>query len=187
MTHTDSDNTNNAARNERVRRAFFGNRLFIAAFIGVALWFGGNALLHRNSLEGKPAPVFSGTMLDGGIFALEEHLGKQPVLLDFWAVWCPPCREALPKVAAAAVAHADNGLVVCAVNLKETPDTVHAFLQGRGLELPVLLDSDGAVAAKYGVKAIPMLVFINRAGNVNRVHVGAMSKEELDEALAAIL
>lgn len=138
-------------------------------------------------LEGKPAPPFSLALLDGGVFDLAEHLGERPVLLDFWAVWCPPCREGLPKLDDAVKAFDNTDVVVCAVNLGEAPETVRSFLSGRDIDIPVALDLGGEAAEIYQVSSIPMLVFIDRSGIIRHVSVGLMQPSALKRRLEAIL
>lgn len=138
--------------------------LFLGAQAG---WFDA-----PNPLVGKPAPDFSLGKLDGGTMALADHVGKQPVLLDFFATWCGPCRQSLPDIAQIAKDYAPQGLVVYAVNCAEDPATVKGFLAETKLNLPVLLDNAGQVAQSYGVRGIPQQVLIGKDGKVRFVHSG---------------
>ena len=70
---------------------------------------------------GKPAPEFTLPLLDGGIFELAAHRGKEIVLLDFWATWCGPCRAAMPVLVDVAKEYADKGVRYYAIDLREEP------------------------------------------------------------------
>lgn len=125
-----------------------------------------------NPLVGQPAPDFSLSKLDGGAVVLADHVGKQPVLLDFFATWCGPCRRSLPDIAQIAKDYAPTGLAVYAVNCAEDPATVKAYLAEAKLEITALLDSNGQVAQSYGVRGIPQQVLIGKDGKVRYVNSG---------------
>ena len=124
----------------------------------------------ESDLLGKPAPDFQLTGLDGQSVSLADLKG-QVVVLDFWASWCAPCRESLPHLGKL---HAEkrDGVKVFAVNLREDKAKVEAFLKSQNVDLPVLLDSDGAIADKYNVVSIPQTVVIGKDGTVKKVLVG---------------
>jgi thiol-disulfide isomerase/thioredoxin len=123
-------------------------------------------------LLGKPAPEFKTTDLDEHPFDLKAQLGKKVILLDFWATWCGPCVEAMPKVDAVANKFTDRGLVFRAVNGGEDADTIKQFLEIAKLKVPVVLDTDNAIAQAYMVQGIPMTVLIGKDSKVHAVHEG---------------
>jgi thiol-disulfide isomerase/thioredoxin len=141
-------------------------------------------------LVGKSAPLFTTTFLDGSPFDLAQQQGKI-VILDFWATWCPPCREALPTLSEVAAEYRDRGVVLFAVDLQETPEEIKPFLDQSGLDLTVVLDSDGAIAKQYLVEGIPQTVIVDQQGKVRFVHVGLSGdlrqrlSRELGELIAA--
>lgn len=141
-------------------------------------------------LVGQPAPAFEAAGLDGSKIVLGDYLGKNVVILDFWATWCGPCVEALPIINEVAAAYADQGVVFYAVDLGEDANAVTDFLTENGLEVPVALDSDGQIGELYHVTAIPQTVIIGKDGKVQVVHLGfapAMRQsfeKELDDLLA---
>lgn len=134
---------------------------------------------------GKQAPTFKVDLLAGGQFDLAEHQGKHVVLLDFWATWCGPCRMAMPALVDVAKEYKDQNVLYFAVNLKEDADTVRQFLKKEKLEIQVPLDKEGDVAAKYGVRGIPTMVIVDKAGLIQKVHVGYSPtlKAELKKSL----
>jgi peroxiredoxin len=141
-------------------------------------------------LVGKPAPEFELEKRGGGKVELAQYRDKDVVILDFWATWCPPCVKALPTIGKVAEKYRDKGVVFYAVDLEETPDEVEQFLKDEKLDIPVLFDSDQAVAKLYGVSGIPQTVLIGKDGTVQVVHVGLkpdlenLLSGELDDLLA---
>ena len=138
---------------------------------------------------GKPAPAVELSLLDGSTLRLADQRGKV-VVLDFWATWCAPCVQGLPKVAALTAAKQQQGVVFVAVNQGEDRATIEAFLQKKGLVLPVA--TGGAeVGAKFGVDGIPHVVVIGRDGVIAAVKVGFGGDSEtvlaaaLEQAIAA--
>ena len=138
------------------------------------------------TLVGKPAPAVELPTLDGGKFNLAEQKGKI-VVLDFWATWCPPCVEGLPKLAAMTAKHKDDGVVFFPINLQEEPDTIKAFLAEKGLTLPIVLDADGKAVKSYKVEPVPQTVFIDRDGVVQLVHIGIGELEKVPEQLKDLI
>ncbi len=103
--------------------------------------------------------------LGGGEIALSDHLGKV-VFLNFWATWCPPCREEMPSMQLLYEELADEGLEILAVDVQESEATVQEFVAEFGFTFPILLDSDGRVALRYGIRAFPTTYIIDRKGFV---------------------
>lgn len=127
----------------------------------------------RNSAlkVGSPAPDFTLPLFKGGEMTLSAEKGKV-VVLDFWASWCGPCRQAMPVIEAVVHAHADKGVKLYAVNQAEPPETVSKFLESRKMDMPVPMDKDGKVGGLYGVQGIPFIVVVDRRGLVSKVFEG---------------
>jgi peroxiredoxin/outer membrane lipoprotein-sorting protein len=140
-------------------------------------------------LNGKPAPPFTLKGMDGKSVSLSDLKGSV-VVLDFWATWCPPCREGLPHIAKVATQRAADGVKVFAIDQQEDASQVQAFLQQTGLSLPVLLDPDGSVNEKYLADAIPETVIIDKTGTIRNV-VGlpfaSDEEKELNDQIDAAL
>jgi peroxiredoxin len=131
---------------------------------------------------GQRAPDFTLKTLDGGMVTLSDLQGK-PVLLNFWASWCPPCRAEMPDlVRVYEVRKADN-LVVLAINLtyQDTIPDAQAFVKEFKMPFPVLLDATGSVARdQYGLRGLPMSFFVDRHGVIVRRQIGAMTGPQIN-------
>jgi len=141
-------------------------------------------------LLGKPAPNFELELLDGDRFELANHKGKDIVILDFWATWCGPCRNALPGLVEISKEYRPKNVLFQAVDLQEEPDTIRGYLKKSGLSFSVPLDKDGSVSELFGVDGIPHTVIVGKDGTVQAIHVGYSPdnkkriQRELDDLLA---
>lgn len=137
----------------------------------------------------KTAPDFTLTTLDGRQVTLSEYRG-QPVLLNFWASWCTPCKEEMAALMRAQAFYADEGLVILTINMTfdDSREAVTHFVAQEHLTLPVLLDEQGTVTRPlYRVVGVPTSVFISAEGVIIQTHLGAMSEVEIFEAIAALM
>ena len=146
------------------------------------------ALTAQAPTRDAPAPDFELRTLDGQIVRLSESRGR-PVLVNFWASWCDPCRSEMPTIVAAYDEHRAAGLVVLAVNLRdqERDRDVRRFVEEFQLPFPVLLDARGTVRRRYRLRAVPTTVFIDTTGVVRIIHPGPLTTEALGRGLAEIL
>ncbi|MCL2602083.1 MAG: TlpA family protein disulfide reductase [Treponema sp.] len=101
----------------------------------------------------------------GSNLTLSELKGKA-VLLNFWATWCPPCRDEMPSMEALYRRYKDAGLEIVAVNVREDRGQVQSFMASYRLSFPAVLDADGRVSGIYGVRALPTSFLINKEGKI---------------------
>lgn len=111
----------------------------------------------------QPTPPFELESLDGRQVSLAALRGT-PLLLNFWASWCEPCRAEMPSLELLEARYAAAGLKVLTINFRETDGTVRRFVEQTGLSLTVLRDRDGGTAQAYGVRVFPTTVAIDHSG-----------------------
>jgi len=123
-------------------------------------------------LVGKEAPDFTLTDMQGQQVSISQFRGKV-VILNFWATWCPPCREEMPSMEKLYRDHQDQGLVMLAVNVEENgKQLVSKFLQKTPYSFPILLDSENTAQNAYGVFRFPESFIIDRNGVVVEKIIG---------------
>ena len=156
----------------RSRRLIAGHlpRMVCAVLLGAALASGCSDPPHP--LQGEPAPDLKLPLLDGGELDLATHEGQDVVLLDFFATWCPPCRQVLPSVAELAKEYEGQPVAVYAVNLRESAEDVRDFLEGKEIAIQVALDTAGLTSSSFEISSIPQTVVIGKDGVIKHVHVG---------------
>ena len=137
---------------------------------------------------GAIAPDFTTQTLAGATIRLSQYRGK-PVLLNFWATWCAPCRDEMPLLQRASDIDHAPGLVVLGINYQETdPRALKSFLSKVDAHFPAAYDPAGQIAGEYGVTVgLPVSVFIDRSGKVSFIQVGQMTNAVLQQHLQPIL
>ena len=104
---------------------------------------------------------------NGKDVSLSRFIGKKPVLLAFWATWCPPCHEAVPLLNRMHTeSPASGGIQILAVDFMESKEKANSFINRKQVTYPVLLDTKGQVARKYKVVGIPTYILLDRDGKV---------------------
>ncbi|MDQ7037766.1 MAG: TlpA disulfide reductase family protein [Aquificota bacterium] len=130
-------------------------------------------------LQGKEAPDFEATTLDGRRIKLSDLRGKI-VLLNFWATWCPPCREEMPIFVRVYRKYKNRGFEIVAVSTDSGPEGVRNFIKEFRINFPVVLDQKGKLARLYRVQGLPTSFLINREGKVVKVRLGEYKEIEKD-------
>lgn len=126
------------------------------------------------------APDFTLEDQEGNTHTLSELRG-QPVLINFWASWCPPCRAEMPAMQRAFEAYQEQGFLILAVNATNQDSVADAarFVAQRNLSFPILLDKNGSASRLYEVRSLPTSFFIGRDGIIQEVVVGGPLAEAL--------
>jgi thiol-disulfide isomerase/thioredoxin len=140
------------------------------------------------SQVGNLAPDFTLLDLNGQAVSLSSLRGK-PVLLNFWATWCSPCRQEMPYLQQINAEWASKGLVLLAIDIGESSAQVKTFLENNRLSLPTLLDSDRTVSTRlYNITAIPMTFFIDQSGIIQQKMVGSFpNKQAIEKYVSQIV
>jgi len=143
-----------------------------------------SAAENDTAILGK-AEDFTLVDLDGNEVSLSDFKGKK-VFLNFWATWCPPCKAEMPEIEKVYQETKDSDLVILAVEIGESHDTVKSFLDKKDYNFKILLDLDQSVSTTYGITAIPTSFFIDEEGNIISKRVGGMSYDEMKEYIATL-
>jgi peroxiredoxin len=168
-----------------------GGGVHIADGTGIVdLPAGANSTGHSPSTdEGRAAPDFVLETPDGGRLRFSDMRGR-PVLVNFWASWCTPCRKEIPDIVKAYGEHQSGGLQVVAVDLQENDDQVRQFAAEFGMTFPIAIDHNGGVAEAWRVggpiNGIPSSYFVDGDGVVQARVLGPLTPQSLAEGLAKI-
>lgn len=127
---------------------------------------------------GFAAPDFTLDTLDGGSITLSGQRG-QPIMLNFWASWCLPCRTEMPAIERVHQRLNEQGLLIIGLNVtsQDSEAAARSFAQEYGLTFPIALDRDGSASAQYDLMGLPSTYFIDREGIVRDVIIGGPMSE----------
>ncbi len=166
--------------------------LLVATLLGAALLVGctgtpgGSAKPAGNAAPGDPAPTLAGTSLDGAALDIKAFRGR-PVVVNFWASWCIPCRDEFPLFRDELGLHHADGLAVIGVVFNDDDAAARSFLSKFGATWPSLTDPGGTHASGWRVVAPPQTYFIGRDGVIRSRQIGEVTKVDFERQLAAIL
>jgi thiol-disulfide isomerase/thioredoxin len=135
---------------------------------------------------GKHAPGAVVTTLDGKSVDLGTYVGKTPMFIEFWAWWCPNCRELEPALVAAEKKYGSRvKFIGVAVSVNETPRQVKVYTEKHGLRHQIVFDTDGNAADAYDAPATSYVVIVDRTGKV--VYTGVGGSQDLEAAIKKAL
>lgn len=166
--------------------------LLVATLLGAALLVGctgtpgGSAKPAGNAAPGDPAPTLAGTSLDGAALDIKAFRGR-PVVVNFWASWCIPCRDEFPLFRDELGLHHADGLAVIGVVFNDDDAAARSFLSKFGATWPSLTDPASTHASDWRVVAPPQTYFIGRDGVIRSRQIGEVTKVDFERQLAAIL
>jgi len=137
-------------------------------------------------VQGKPAPNFAFRYPDGKTIALADFKGH-PVIVNFWATWCPPCRREMPGLVKAYETYKDDGLMIIEVDVGEPPETVAPFVEEHKMTMPVALDMRQEITRLYRTDSFPTSFFIDKDGVIQVRWVGYLPEDQLELNLKKIM
>ncbi len=140
---------------------------------------------ERSSLPSKGMPLadFELKDLDGNAVKLSQFKGH-PVLVNFWASWCAPCKEEMPLLQYSRETYAD--LVVVGVNEQEPLSVVKDYISENNLSFLFLLDENGEIGGDFHVRALPTTFFLDANGVLQAQHIGSLNAQQLNGYLTKI-
>lgn len=142
----------------------------------------------RMPKEGEVVPDFQLATLDGRTVKMSDLRGH-PVLINFWATWCGPCKEELPLIVDAYNWNKAKGFRVLAIDSTafDNLDDIHSFVAKFNMTFDVLMDSDDAISTSWNIMGLPSSFFVRSDGTLAKVHVGQMTADQLNEYMKLIV
>lgn len=135
----------------------------------------------------RPAPAFSVKTLEGKPLKLTD-LKKKPVIVDFWATWCGPCRASMPHLSTMQSRYGKQGLTVIGMSVDENgPQGVKRFAQQLGVKFTLAMANDDILDAYGPIRSIPTTFFISRNGDIVRRVVGYIDGETMEDYVREIV
>jgi cytochrome c biogenesis protein CcmG/thiol:disulfide interchange protein DsbE len=166
-----------------IRNAFIvGVAVGVVALVALMSW----ALSNRTSVTGlsgitrvdKPAPEFTLDLMDGGQLTMSQ-LSDRPVVLNFWASWCAPCRDEAAGLERTWRAYEERGVAFVGINIQDSEADARIYLNEFDVTYPNGRDVDGKITVEYGVVGLPVTFFISKEGLIERRWVGAVPESRL--------
>lgn len=138
--------------------------LLLTAFVGIGIC---------QDKDDSLAPDFKGKTSEGKEIKLSDYLGKV-VLIDFWASWCPPCREEMPELIKFYKTHKDPEFELIAVNIDNESENMQRFLDKLNPKpgFPIIVDNKQEIPSLFNIEAMPTTIFIDKKGKVRFRHDG---------------
>lgn len=155
---------------------------YLLKFVGVLVllsFFIPSVFAEKGIMRGDELTTFNATTLDGTAFQL-GHQGY-PMVINFWATWCPPCRSEMPELQKFGERNRDVELYL--VSIQENSATIRNFLRQEGLNLNPVIDPTGEAARFYRVNAVPTTIVVNAQGIIIYRKVGLVTAAELERVL----
>ena len=163
------------------RRHFLAALMVLAALTVMPAW----AQVGLN--VGQKAPDFSAAGLDGKTQRLSTiTAASRATVVYFWATWCPPCIGEFKELETLSRKLKDQGVTLLSINFKETASTAKTFADGAGASFPVLLDTDGKIAAQFLVWPLPAIFVLDANGIIRHKIVGATNMTALETKIIAV-
>jgi thiol-disulfide isomerase/thioredoxin len=173
----------NSSRN-RLVSVLFGVLLIVGGGVGLLLAVSRTARLPGTPVA-APLPDVAVSTLGGEVVNLADLRGR-PVLINFWATWCPPCREEMPALERIERKWAERDAAVIVINFEEDEATIQRYLAENGLSLPVFQDSSGEAAQKLDITYLPTTLFVDSAGVIRSRNEGSLSQGQMEAGLRVL-
>lgn len=173
--------------NNKNQQRSFGSvmsSILLFSLIGLLAW--GMSNNKRGQVDQGSAPDFSITSFDGETLTLSELRG-QVVVINFWASWCPPCREEAPYLEQTWSKYQDKGVVFIGVDYVDTEPEALAYIEEFNITYFNGPDLRTIISQAYNIQGVPETFFIAKNGEIRHVHVGPLIPPDLEQQLEAML
>ncbi len=147
-----------------MKNLFKINVLFLAVLFAVNCF--AMAGMERKTLKGQPAPSFSLKDLNDNKVSSVDLFGKKPIILFFWATWCPHCVRAIRRLNEIAPSLESKGAKIITIDLSESKALVASYMKEHNYNLTVLLDKDQVLAEPYGIIGVPTFFLVGKDGKI---------------------
>jgi cytochrome c biogenesis protein CcmG/thiol:disulfide interchange protein DsbE len=162
----------------------------VIGFLGLLVW----GMLNKEPITGlsgitmvdRPAPGFVVQTFQGDTISLADLRGR-PMVINFWASWCPPCREEAPLLERTWRAYKNRDLTFLGVNIQDRKEDAVNYLREFDITFPNGPDPTGEITINYGVSGLPVTFFVSRDGKVARRWVGALEHSVLIRSIGEIM
>ena len=156
---------------------------FLVIFLGMI----GCGVAAEQAGSRTAAPNFKLADLSGHSVELASHRGKV-VLIDFWATWCPPCRQEIPHFIELYKAYRGKGLEIIGIALDQSgAAVVKPFAQMNGINYPIVIGTPQVEAAYGGIRGIPTTFLVDKKGQIAKKYIGYQDKEVFEKEIQALL
>jgi cytochrome c biogenesis protein CcmG, thiol:disulfide interchange protein DsbE len=170
------------------------NKKLLIGIVAVAVAFGVYFLTRpsrsdkESAANAEPAlaPDFSLPDLSGRHLELSTYRGKV-VLLDFWATWCDPCREEIPRFVELQKKYGAQGLQIIGVSMDDGPEAVRDYYQRFKMNYPVVMGNAKVGELYGGILGLPIAFVIGRDGRIYAKHIGATDVSVFEKEIAKLL
>jgi thiol-disulfide isomerase/thioredoxin len=151
----------------------------------------GNPLAENSAIDSStttiPAPAFSLPDLAGNQVNLAQFKGKV-LVIDFWATWCPPCREAIPELVAMKKKYGSQGFDIVGISMDENPArVVPPFVDRYGINYPILMADSEVSSAFGGIYGLPTTFIVDRQGNIAQRYIGYVDLQVIEKEIEGLL
>lgn len=158
--------------------------VLLPALVMLGSRVGKDATQAPTVLLGKAAPAFNLKTVDGQTVSNAQLAGK-PYVVNFWASWCPPCRQEHPALRVFWERYRDKGVQLLGVIFQDSPNAARAFQQELGGDWPLVEDPGGRTAVDFGLRAPPETFVVNSRGVITAKFIGALKPGQLEQAVDA--
>ncbi len=156
-------------------------KLYFSLVFALLMTFSGTLHAGEEALTALPnkpdAPDFMLRDMDENIRELDDYKGK-PVIINFWASWCPPCRAELPSMNRAWKKLKNDGIEMLAINIGEDEDAIAAFIKEHPIDFNILLDESGEELENWSIRGLPTTFILDPEGHVVYMAVGGRDWDE---------